>query len=304
MLDSRRLATLRAVLRSGSFAAAAAELGYTQSAISQHIAELERTVGLPLLQRRPVRPTPAGLIALAAADAAAEALSAAATELRALRDGFNGNIRLGAFASACSALAAPALARFAESRPHVRVTLVQLETDAAYAALLDGGLDIAITFDYNVAPQEPPSVLKREFLAKDPVVVALPKGHRLAARKSVALRALADEPWIAAPLAGLPLQALRVSVGALGFQASMSFEGDDFRTVLALVNVGRGVALLPRLALHQDLPRMVAMRPLRDDPLTRFLYISRLKTETMAPATAALEAAIRAEAGTDLREPR
>ena len=59
MLDPRRLATLEAVLRTGSFAAAAEELGYTQSAVSQHIGELERATGLRLLERRPVRATPA-----------------------------------------------------------------------------------------------------------------------------------------------------------------------------------------------------------------------------------------------------
>jgi DNA-binding transcriptional LysR family regulator len=82
MLEPRRLTTLQAVVRAGSFAGAAEELNYTQAAVSQHIAELERAVGLRLLERRPVRPTPAGQLALAAAEAAGNALAAAEAGLR------------------------------------------------------------------------------------------------------------------------------------------------------------------------------------------------------------------------------
>jgi len=194
MLDPRRLATLQAVLRTGSFAAAAEELGYTPSAVSQHIAELERAAGMRLLERRPVRPTEAGLVAARAAEASGRALAAAAAELRALRDGSAGTVRLGAFASAASALVAPALGRFGASHPRVRVALVQLETAAAHEALLDGRLDLAVTFDYDLAPQEPPDGVERVPLGDDPVLAALPAGHPLAGEETLELRALAGEP--------------------------------------------------------------------------------------------------------------
>lgn len=291
MLDPRRLATLDAVLRTGSFAAAAAELGYTQSAVSQHIGELERATGQRLLERRPVRVTAAGRIALRAAHAAGTAIAAAETELRALRSGAAGAVRLGAFASAASALAAPALGAFARSHPGVDVTLVQLETPEAYAGLVHDRLDLAITFDYDLDPHPPPDVIARTPIAEDPLLVALPAGHRLAGAGPVQLGALAGDAWIAAPLAGLPLGALR-DAGGVGFRPRLRFEGDDFRTVLALVASGLGIALLPRLAA-QDVPRGVALRPLEGAPLTRHLYTARLRTEAARPAVAALEATIR-----------
>lgn len=291
MLDPRRLATLDAVLRTGSFAAAAEELGYTQSAVSQHIGELERAAGVRLLERRPVRATPAGQIALRAARVAGTAIAAAETELRALQSGDAGRLRLGAFASAASALAAPALGDFARRHPAIDVTLVQLETRAAYDALVHGRLDLAITFDYDLDPQPPPDVIMRSPIAEDPLLVALPAGHGLAGMRSVPLSALAGDAWIAAPLAGLPLGALQ-DAGGVGFQPRLRFEGDDFRAVLALVADGLGIELLPRLAA-QDMPSGVVVRPLTGAPLTRRLYAARLRTDAVRPAVAALEAALR-----------
>lgn len=292
MLDDRRLATLEAVLRTGSFAAAAQELGYTQSAISQHISELERAAGLRLLERRPVRPTDAGLVALRAAHAAGEAIAAAETELRALREGEAGMVRLGAFASAASALAAPAIAEFAHSHPAVEVTLIQVEPPHAYEDLIHDRLDLALTFDYDLAPHHVPDPVERTLLAEDPVLAALPAAHPLAASTTaINLSTLAGEAWIAAPLAGFPLSALRNGAGP-GFQPRLRFEGDDFRTVLAIVANGLGIALIPRLAI-QNVPDGVALRPLANAPLTRLLYTARLRTATTRPAIAALDAAIR-----------
>ena len=295
MLDARRLATLDAVLRTGSFAAAADELGYTQSAVSQHIAELERATGQRLLDRRPVRPTPAGRIAQRAARAAGTAIAAAETELLALRTGDAGTVRLAAFASAVPALAAPALGAFAEAHPAVEVTLVQLETPAAYDGLVAGRLDLAITFDYDLDPSPAPDVVLRSPIAEDPLLVALPADHRLAAARSVRLAELADDAWIAAPLAGLPLGVLRDARG-VGFQPRLRFEGDDFRAVLALVASRLGIALLPELAAR-DLPAGVALRPIAGAPLSRHLYTARLRTDATRPVVAALEAAIRGRHG-------
>jgi DNA-binding transcriptional LysR family regulator len=291
MLDARRLATLEAVLRTGSFAAAADELGYTQSAVSQHIGELERAAGQRLLARRPVRATAAGRIALRAAQTTGATIAAAETELRALRTGDAGALRLGAFASAASALAAPAIGAFARTHPGVDVALVQLETREAYDGLIRDRLDLAITFDYDLEPFPPPAAVERTLIAEDPLLAALPPGHRLADAPSVPLRALAEDDWIAAPLAGLPLGALRDGDGA-GFRPRLRFEGDDFRTVLALVAAGLGIALLPQLAA-QDLPAGVTLREITGATLSRRLYTAQLRTEVARPAVAALATAIR-----------
>lgn len=292
MLDPRRLATLQAVIRSGSFVAAAEELGYTPAAVSQHISELERSVGLELLERRPVRVTEAGLVALKAADAIYEAIGAASTQLRALRNGDAGAMRLGAFDSAARFIAAPALARLAQTHPGIQATLVQMEPAEAHAALIAGAVDIALTFDYDLAPESLPATLQRKHLAEDPMLVALPAAHPLASEEAIEWRALADAPWIEAPYAGLALPMLRELTGQPALEPAIRFEGDDFSTILALVASGVGVALLPRLVLHSA-PFTVAVRPLAPEPFSRRLYLDRLRGRDSLPSLAALEQALR-----------
>ena len=113
MLDVRRMQVLRAVVSSGSVTAAAARLGYTPSAISQQVAALEREAGTALLERvgRGVRPTAAGLLLTEYADAISRQVSEAETALADLRDGQTGRLSVRYFATAGSALVAPAVAR-------------------------------------------------------------------------------------------------------------------------------------------------------------------------------------------------
>jgi DNA-binding transcriptional LysR family regulator len=283
MLDSRRLATLEVVVRAGSFAGAAAQLNYTPAAVSQHIGELERAVGLRLLERRPVRPTQAGQLALAAAEAAANALAAAEAGLRALRDGEAGHLRIASFASAASALVAPALAEFAGARPGVEMTLTAAEPDAAHAGLIDDRFDLAITFEYDIDPHQPPEVIARRHLMDDPVLAAVPDDHPLAKRRAIRLDRLAKETWIAAPRAGLPLPALR-RAGGTDFHPSLRYQGEDFATVLELVSAGLGIALLPRLATAK-LPKRIATIPLAGAPITRRIYTAHLVGRCPAAAT-------------------
>ena len=87
-------------------------------------------------------------------------------------------------------------------------------------------------------------MIVRRHLVDDPVLAALSRGHPLAGRRSIRLDRLASEPWIASPLAGLPLATLRTAAGR-GFSPALRYDGEDFATVLALVAAGLGVALLP-----------------------------------------------------------
>lgn len=293
MLDLHRLRTLQAVVDAGSFANAAALLGYTQSAVSQHVAELERAAGTRLVERRPVRVTPAGEVALRAARSARATLDAADDELRALREGFTGTVRLGAFASAASTLGAAAIGRLARDRPDVRVTLTQCEPSAAYDGLLRGGLDLALTFSRAHGTAAPPDGVATSVLQDDPFLVALPAAHRLARDRSLALDGLAGEAWVDAPGAGVPLTALRALADRDGFAAGARFDGDDFRIVLGLVAAGLGFALVPHLALVV-VPPGVAVRPVRGTPIVRHVLLARGTAAPVSPATEALERALRA----------
>jgi len=292
-IDPRHLITLEAVARHGSFAAAADELACTQSAVSQQIAEIERRIGIRVLYRRPVRVTEAGQILLEAELAVRTATAIALQELSALSEGRTGRVRLGAFASAAVSVVPCALVRLRQTHPDVHVKLTQLETESSYAQILRGDLDLALTFDYDRAPREPPARIRRSLVVKDPVLVVLPMGHPLAGRKQVGLAELADDTWIGSPVIERPLELLAELSRTPGFRRRLEFDGDDFQTVLSLVDQGLGIALLPKLATLLASPRVVA-KPIVENPLTRFIYTSRLNTREDPVSLAAFEQALAA----------
>ncbi len=288
VVDPRLLATLEAVVRTGSFAAAAAELGYSPPAVSQQIADLERRVGLRVLERRPVHPTQAGQVLLDAEFRLRAVLAAAATELDAVRDGTTGHVRLGAFASAAAHLVPGALARLSG----VRIALRQVETDAAHVALVRGELDLALTFDYDLDPVPLLAGLRRRLVVREPVVAVLPTAHPLASRAVVDLADLAGDTWVATPQACLRLDAVRELAAV---RPELRFDGDDFHTVIGLVEAGLCVALLPRLSLRHSAAAVVA-RPLAGSPLTRDVYATRLDTRRTPQVVLTLERLLAEEA--------
>lgn len=287
-IDPRHLITLAAVVRHGSFAAAAGELACTQSAVSQQIAEIERRIGTRVLDRRPVRPTRAGQVLLEAELAVRTSIAVALQELSALSHGRAGLVRLGAFASAAVGVVPCALAGLRRTHPDVQVKLSQLETEVSYAQILRGDLDLALTFDYDRAEREPPARIRRTLVAKDPVLVVLPVEHRLAGRESIRLADLAEDAWIASPVIARQLELLAELSRTPGFKRRLEFDGDDFQTVLALVDKNLGVALLPKLATLRA-PAGVAMKPIVENPLTRFIYTSRLEARNVPAILTAFE---------------
>lgn len=294
-LDPRLLAALEAVVRHGSFNSAARELGYTAPAVSQQIAELERRTGLRVLERRPVRPTPAGEVLLGAEQGVRSVLASASAELDAIRAGTAGQIRLGAFASAATGIVPKALAQLHAVYPDVRVSLSQLEPEAGYSRLKRGDMDLALSYDYDFIPMPAPGTLRRTLVARDPVVAVVPAGHHLADRDVIDLADLASETWIAAPEAALRLELLAQIAQTPGFRARLEYEGDDFNTVLGFVAAGLCVAVMPKLALPRGATQVVA-RPLADPELTRFIYAVRIDTRHAPRALLALEEILAAQA--------
>jgi len=289
LFDPRHLVTLAAVVRHGSFAAAAEELGYTQSAVSQQVAELERRVGARVVVRRPVRATEAGQVLLDTESAISVSMSRAATELAALADGTGGEVRLGAFISAAASIVPPALARLRATHPAVHITLRELEQRETHALLFRGEIDLAITFDYEHAPGPVPTGLTQEHLMDDPIMVVLPVGHPLAGTDGVTPADLPSDAWINTAVDARDLAAFE---GDRGSGHRLDFDGMDFRTALNLVAAGLGVALLPRLLLSDAPPGVVAL-PMRQSTLVRRLYTCRLDTRGVTASIRRLEMYLR-----------
>lgn len=320
MIEARHLRVLRAVARTGSFSAAARELGCTQPAISQQMKALEKSVDTPLVVRagRGMQLSEAGRVLLKHANGILAGLSAAEEEVAAIAGLRAGRVRLVSFPTASSTLVPPAVARLRASHPGVRVSLVEAEPTESLAMLRGGECEVALAFRYPdsqgglavPSPHSTPREARAEAtleaaaaaaandwsdlvvrpLLDDPLVGLLPAGHPLAGRTGgapVGLAELAGEQWIA----GCPQCRghLVELCAAAGFEPRIDFATDDYPAVVGLVAAGLGVAVLPGLALdsvRQDGVSAVQLRAASGEPALRQVVALTLPDLAEVPAVA------------------
>lgn len=290
MIEARHLRVLRAVATTGSFSAAARELGCTQPAVSQQMKALEGSVGTPLLVRtgREMRLTQAGEALVRHAAGILAGLTAAEEEVAAIAGLRAGRVRLVSFPSGSSTLVPTALAALRAAHPGTRVSLEEAEPPKSVELLREGDCDLALAFRYEGAAgaEEWADLVVRPLLT-DRLVALLPERHplaRTAPSGSLAIGALADEPWIA----GCPRcrgQLVEVCEGA-GFTPRIDFATDDYPAVVGLVGAGLGVAVLPQLAVESVRPRGVRMLTL-EPSVRREIVALTLPDLAQVPAVAA-----------------
>ncbi|HVM17205.1 MAG TPA: LysR family transcriptional regulator [Gaiellaceae bacterium] len=259
-VELRHLAALQAVAEERSFGRAARRLGYTQSAVSQQIATLERVVGERLLERpggpRPVSLTEAGRLLLRHAAAIVARLDAARADLAALSAGEAGTLRVGTYQSVGQRIVPTLMRRFSAAWPAVEVTLTETNTDEELVALIERG-DLDLTFaDFRLWD----GPFDARDLLDDPYLLLVQRGSPLAARR---------RPPTLAEIAELPLIGFRQcrSTALLeshfheaGLRPRFVFRSDDNGTVQAMVGAGLGVAVMPRLTVNLVDPSTVALQ--------------------------------------------
>ena len=255
-VELRHLAALEAVTRTRSFVAAARELGYTQSAISQQIAHLERIVGQRLVERpggpRPVEPTGAGRLLLRHADAIVARLDAAQADMAAYAEGAAGPLRVGIYQSVGARILPALLRRFREAWPRVEVQL-QEEVDAADLLRLVEHGELDLTFADLPLPDGP---FAWDEVLIDPYVLIVSSRSELAARDAAPpLRELSGMPLVAWRHLGEPETSLRGRVPDL----DVVYRTDDNGTLTGLVTEGLGIAVVPQLVVNPRNPAYVAL---------------------------------------------
>ena len=279
-MDPKRLLVFREVARAGSLTGAARALGWTQPAVSQHLAALEREVRVPLVLRGPAgtRLTEAGEVLLRRADAVAAELHAAGEELAALAQLRGGRVRLQAHPSAAATLVPEAVRALAAAHPEVRVGLVESEPPEALAAVAAGDCDLALAFGYDGEPAGLGTLVWRALLT-EPVHLVLPEGVE------GSLADLAGADWIGG------CERCRVHLveccRAVGFDPTLRHETDDYVVVQNLVARGLGVTALPQSALTAY--RHPAVRVVEEPALgRRVVGVAHRAGADQVPATAAL----------------
>jgi DNA-binding transcriptional LysR family regulator len=306
VLNVHRLTVLHAVVTEGSITAAAADLNYTPSAVSQHIAALERETGTRLLERigRRVRPTPAGSLLAGYAGEILNRVADAEAALSALADGRTGRIRLATFGSAGTGLVPPAVARFRGRHPDVDLQLTLAEQPEALSALRADQADLAVVIldleEGGAEPQPAPTDKGMDWhpLLLDPYFAALPSAHPLASLPAVPLARLGEERLVSGDrIATCPCSQMFLQVcAAAGFRPRFAIEVDDYPTVQSLVAAGLGVAAIPLLGLSPAVHDGVTIRPLIQPSLTRRIFAVARSGRADDPLIAAMIESLRTAA--------
>ena len=290
MLDLHRLSLLHELHRRGTVGAVAEALSYSPSTVSQQLRVLEREAGTQLFEPagRRVRLTDAALVLAAHAERLLTAVERAEADLAAAAAGaVVGVVRVGSFQTASHHLLLPAMVALKGSHPGVEVRLVESEPEPALEALGSHQVDLVLADEWTGAPRPRLPGLDREDLFSEPVHVALAADHPVAAGGgAVRLAELADATWAGGDPGGAMTQLVRrVCNGVGGFEPRIRHHTNELGMLLALVEHGEAVVLLPAIALG-GAPAGVADRPIAGAALARTVFTAARSRSARSPATA------------------
>ncbi|MFF4319015.1 LysR family transcriptional regulator [Streptomyces sp. NPDC001568] len=299
MIDVHRLRVLLAVAEHGSFNRAASALGLTPSAVSQHIASLERGLGRPVAVRstRGVTLTEAGRLLTETArtiDAELNQVRHRIDRLAAPRP----RLTVATFTSGGRHLLPPALTAFVAAHPEVELTVLEAEPEDALPMVRGGQADLALTYRFDGplpsgAPDgRGPTGVNWVPLAEDPLYAVLPPGHPLAGRDALEPAELAADRWV---LGCLKTEAhLRRYAERVGFELRIAASTTDYFFAQTLVGAGVGVALIPHIGLAPAAG--CAVVPLEPPGPARHIGMVTPRRPSPEPYANALTAALSASA--------
>jgi DNA-binding transcriptional LysR family regulator len=291
MLGIWRLQLLREVARRGTIRAAAEAMSITPSGVSQQLRILEAEAGVALLEPdgRGVRLTEAGQVLVRHAGAITEAMDAAEAELASLRREVGGTLTIAAFPTAARAILPGVIAQLGHAHPRLRLLLRDLETDESLAALRLDEVDLAVVDEYDEATAIHEPGVELIPLMDDPLFLVIP-GEPELATEPVALASLAGAAWIMDTEASSIYGAVRRACLRDGFEPGVRSHCRDYGVIIALVEAGLGVAVVPGLALRDRQVR-ARLAPIEGDPARRVSVAVRPGRRTH-PAVATTLAAI------------
>ncbi|MFF8996093.1 LysR family transcriptional regulator [Streptomyces sp. NPDC014983] len=277
MIDVQRLRVLRAVAEHGSFNRAAAALRLTPSAVSQHVAALERSLGTQVVARstRGATLTRAGQIMVGAAESVAAALEHARQQVDQLSTGRT-ELTIATFTSGGRLLLPGAFDWLTAAHPDTVLHVRESEPEDSLPLVRQGAVDLALAYHFDgplPGPRGPGSSLEWTALMEDPLYVVLPAGHRLADREALDLAELMAEPWV---LGCLKTEAyLRRYAELAGFEPEVRGTTTDYFFARSLVAAGVGISLIPSIALAPQVPGLHAV-PIRPPAPTRHIGVATI----------------------------
>ncbi|QEO15646.1 LysR family transcriptional regulator [Agromyces intestinalis] len=301
MVDPHRLRVFRAVVHTGSINRAADRLGYTPSAVSQHVSALQRETGLVLVERvgRGIRPTAAGLVVAERATRVLDQLAEFESLADDLRAGRRGTLRVGCFMSANRAWMPVIVGTLADEFPELVVEIDLLELRGRRSADPDLEIYIAESVrgdrDPTVADGEADGYDLEELRAEGYLAV-VPAAHPLAGRASVGLAELAAEAWIDNDHARGPCREIVITACAeRGFVPRFRVAAPDYASAFDYVAEGVGITVVPRLGAFR-LPGDVVAVPVADADVRRRVMLRVKRAMRSHPAAMRMAELVRAAA--------
>ncbi|MBP2241938.1 LysR family transcriptional activator of glutamate synthase operon [Cytobacillus eiseniae] len=246
---------------------AAAAMHVAQSAVSRQIVNLEMELGVDLFIRegRNVRLTPIGKIFLRHMEEAMTVIDNAQREVEEYLDPEKGTIRIG-FPSSLAAYTLPTvISAFRSQHPGVKFQLHQGSYHSLIDGVIKGDIDMALL---GPVPKEVKKV-QGNILFTEKMVALLPNKHKFADKKALKLSELRDDSFVLFPRGYILREIILNACQQLGFQPTISFEGEDIDAIKGLVSAGLGITLIPEITLIDSLPRQTVKIPITDPEVTR-----------------------------------
>jgi DNA-binding transcriptional LysR family regulator len=276
--DLQQLQAFVAVAERGSFRAAADEIHLSSPALSRRIEKLESILGAKLFNRttRDVKLTPLGRTFLERARAALDDLEAAMLGISDIAGSRIGRVTVACVPSAALHFLPSVVSSFSDKFPKIRIRLMDEAAGQVVASVLAGECDFGIGFMGSQVPGV-------DFLPihDDKFVLAMPRGHVMAKRRSVAWADLSDEKLIAVARSSGNRQLLDDALARAGCNPTYRFEVSHIATLLGMVDAGLGMAAVPRLALPSNHPTLVGVS-LRQPAVSRQLGLTTLHGATLS----------------------
>ncbi|MFB4313337.1 LysR family transcriptional regulator [Actinomadura sp. 21ATH] len=297
MLDLGRLRMLRELKLRGTVGAVADALGYTPSAISQQLAQLQKDVGCELVERvgRRLRLTEAGEVLAGHAEALLAAAQRAEEEALAASGRVAGTVRVVGFQTALLHVLAPALPRLAAAYPDLVVDVLDEEFHRVLQALVLREIDVVLTDEYSHLPRPRRPELAAEVLITERMRLALPEA-RVEGDGPVRIAGLAGHTWVSGHVGTNHADLLeRTCVELGGFRPRVRFRSNDFMVLFAMVAQGGAACLVPDLALA-ELEEGVAVRDIAEARVSRRMVMWTRVGADVRPSVRAVLDALRASA--------
>jgi len=271
------------IVETRSFSTAASKNFVTQSAVSQQIRMLEQRYGRRLLERTRgnVQLTPAGEVLYQTSKDIVERYQDMEARLQAATEVVGGTVRVGTVHSIGLYELAGPLKRYLKAHPQVNLALEYSRSNKIYDDVSKGNVDVGVV----AYPQKRPGIVVIPY-RQDRLVVACPPGHRLAGHRRMAVKKLASEPMVGFERDIPTRRETDRILRRYGIEPHYVMELDNVETIKRVVEIGRGVAILPEPALAREVESgtLVAIH-LADPMFLRPLGIIHRQGKHFSPAS-------------------